>query len=379
MRGEACFVLWSGMKSIIVLLAIFALSVSADPKDVWFGTSTSKNGASKGIYHATFDATKGKLGAATLVAEVGSPGFLAMHPDGTRLYAACRTEKGPAVAGYTIGAQGALTLINSQAIGDGGAAHLAVHPSGKMVVSVQYGGGSTAVFPLSEDGTLGERSQLLEHEGGSKVVERRQDRSHAHYVGFDASGRFAFVPDLGLDGVVIYRVTGDGSGLEKHGFAACPPGGGPRHMKLFGDYAYVLNELALSVTTFLYDGKGGMVSQATVPALSDDVKAQEVFNAASEIVVHPSGKFVFSANRGHDSITVYRADEGKLTVEEVESIRGAWPRNFNLDPSGKWLLAAGQHSSTVSIFAIDQETGRLTFQMNSTVQVPTPICILFGN
>ena len=149
-------------------------------------------------------------------------------------------------------------------------------------------------------------------------------------------------------------------------------------MKLFGDYAYVLNELALSVTTFLYDGKGGMVSQATVPALSDDVKAQEVFNSASEIVVHPSGKFVFSANRGHDSITVYRADEGKLTVEEVEPIRGAWPRNFNLDPSGKWLLAAGQHSSTVSIFAIDQETGRLTFQMRSTVQVPTPICILFG-
>ena len=361
--------------AVVALCFSFVLP-SAFALDVWFGTSTSKKGESKGIYHASFDPEKGTLSKAALAAEIGSPGFLAMHPNGKVLYAAARHADGPAVVAYTIN-DGKLTLLNHSLIEDGGAAHLAVHPNGKMVLTAQYGGGSTAVFPIDANGKLGTRSQLIKHGEGSKVVPGRQDKPHAHWVGFDAGGKFAFVPDLGMDGVVVYKVSDDGAAIERSGFVACPPGGGPRHMKFYGDYAYVLNELALSVTSFTYDGAGKMEPIGTTPALSEEAKAQETFNSASEIRIHPSGQFVYSANRGHDSITVYAADAGKLTVLEVEPIRGAWPRNFSLDPSGKWLIAAGGDSSTAAVFAVDQETGKLSYQRARNIHVPSPICVLF--
>jgi len=146
-------------------------------------------------------------------------------------------------------------------------------------------------------------------------------------------------------------------------------------------FVYLLNELALSITTFSYNSKKGTLKKLTTePALSEEIKKKELFNSSSEIRVHPSGKFVYSANRGNDTITAYRADPatGKLTVIEVEPIRGAWPRNFNLDPSGKCLLVAGQNSSTISVFAIDQKSGELAFQTRSIIKVPTSICVLFG-
>ncbi len=146
-------------------------------------------------------------------------------------------------------------------------------------------------------------------------------------------------------------------------------------------FIYLLNELSLSVTTFAYDERTGTTERrSTTPALNDATKAQEAFNSASEILTHPNGRFVYSANRGNDSVTAYLADpaSGKLTVHEVEPIRGSWPRNINLDPTGKWLLAAGAHSNTISIFAIDQTTGKLTFQTRGLVNVPGSICILFN-
>ena len=147
-----------------------------------------------------------------------------------------------------------------------------------------------------------------------------------------------------------------------------------------GRFIYLLNELSLSVTTFAYDFAEGSTRQlTTTAALTPEVQSKEVFNSAAEILVHPSGRFVFSSNRGHDSVTAYRADAatGRLTVTEVEPIRGAWPRNISLDPAGRWLLAAGAHSNTVSVHRIDPETGELTHQQQSTINVPGPICILF--
>jgi len=116
----------------------------------------------------------------------------------------------------------------------------------------------------------------------------------------------------------------------------------------------------------------------TVETLTEATKAKETFNSASEIRVHPSGKFVYSANRGNDTISVFRVDDAtkKLTLVEVEPIRGSWPRNFNLDPTGKWLIAAGQHSNTAAVFSIDQSTGELTFNRQSAM-VPASICVLF--
>ena len=147
-----------------------------------------------------------------------------------------------------------------------------------------------------------------------------------------------------------------------------------------GKFIYLLNELSLSVTSFAWDAAAGTATLiATVPALSEAVKAKEAFNSAAEILVHASGKFVYSSNRGHDTVTVYHADPATavLQVIQVQPVRGAFPRNIALSPDGGWLLAAGADSNTVAVHRVNQTTGELTYQTKGVINVPAPICTVF--
>ena len=351
---------------------------SAEKIDVYFGTGGRD---SEGIYHSKFDTETGKLSNAKLAAEINGPGFLAWHPDKSKIYAVAGINGGPGVAGFHVKKDGTLEQFTSSLVRDGGGTHIAVHPSGNFLLTAQYGGGSTALFPINDKGELGE-SLVIDHEGGSKVVGNRQNSPHPHWCGFSPDGKYAFVPDLGTDNIHIYKVNTEQSNISKHDLAASVPGGGPRHMRFSadGNFIYLLNELSLSVTTFSYDKENGKAKKlTTTPSLSNQVKAEETFNSAAEILIHPNGKFVWSSNRGNDSITCYLANPstGKLSVTEVEPIRGAWPRNINIDPTSKWILAAGAHSNTVAVHKIDQETGKLSFQTRGIINVPGPICILF--
>ena len=366
--------------SYLVLSLLFVFpSLRAEPLDVYFGTGGK---GADGIYHATFNPETGKLTDATRAAEINGPGFLAMHPDGGMLYAVATMEKEGGAAAYRIAEDGSLEFVSFVPTGDGGGAHIAVHPSGKFLLTAQYGGGSVALVPLDEGGNLGDPT-VTEHEGGSGVVENRQKAPHPHWCGFSPDGKYALVPDLGMDGIVIYTVDTDAPSITKHGFAESVPGGGPRHMRFSvdGKFIYLLNELSLSVSTFSWDAEGGTAEMlSVVPALSEEVKAGENFNSAAEILVHPSGKFVYSSNRGHDTVSVYEADiaTGGLSVTQIQPIRGAFPRNINLSPDAQWLLAAGADSNTIAVHAVDQETGKLTFQRGHVINVPSPICILFA-
>ena len=368
---------------LVTFLALMSLieASQAEQIDVWIGTSRAK--PSRGIYHATLDTESGRVSETQLAAEVSGPGFLAMHPKGTHLYAVGSLDGVPSVIAYAIkrNGDGKLELVNSLEIGDGGAAHVAIDRTGKCLLTAQYGGGSVAAFSVAADGSLERRTALIKHQGGSGVVASRQKSSHAHWAGFSPDNRFAFVPDLGLDKVVIYQCDVEKAGLASSGFGEVPPGGGPRHMKFHtnGKWIYVLNELALSVTVFDYDAQSGkMTAKQTIPTVPPEQLAKEKFKSASEIRVHPSGRFVYSANRGHDTITAFRvnSDSGELSVIEVEPVRGATPRNFNIDPTGRWLLAAGQDSHTLASFEIDQESGELTYNRN-VVRAPAAICVLF--
>jgi len=358
---------------------VLSLPVPAAPLHVYFGTGGP---GAKGIYRSVFNAESGTLSPAELAAEVGSPGFLALHPEGRVLYAAANGPAGPGAVAYRRADDGALTLLDSEPTGDGGAAHIAVHPSGKFLLTAQYGGGSTALFPLEADGSLGPAT-VHEHEGGSKVVKDRQESPHPHWCGFSPDGRFALVPDLGMDGIVIYAVTTDPPAITRHGFATSVPGGGPRHMRFSpdGSHIYLLNELSLSVTVFAWNAAAGTAERlTTTPTLSEETKAGETHNSGAEIVVHPGGSFVYSSNRGHDSVTAFRTrDAGAaLDVIQLQPIRGAFPRNIALDPDGRWLLAAGADSNTVAVHQVDQTTGRLTYRTKGIINVPAPICILFA-
>ncbi|MEM8668896.1 MAG: lactonase family protein [Planctomycetota bacterium] len=367
--------------TLILLLSMTQLTHAVETIDVWLGTG---GGPSRGIYHCTLNVEKGRLSESRLVAEIQRPGFLAMHPNGELLYAVGTLDRVPSVVAYRIesSADGpTLKLVNSVPIGDGGAAHIAVDPTAQMLITAQYGGGSVASYRLNKDGSIAERTGLIKHEGGSGVVARRQDASHAHWVGFSPDNRFAFVPDLGLDQVVIYRVDVANATLTPHGAADVPPGGGPRHMKFHpnGKWIFVLNELALSVTVFDYDKEQGtMTPKQTLPTVPQAELAKEIFKSASEIRVHPNGNFVYSANRGHDTITAFAVDpeSGKLKVIEREHVRGATPRNFNLDPSGRWLLAGGQDSHTLAVFSVNDSNGELTYN-RSVISTPSPICVMF--
>lgn len=382
-RSYRCCVKWIALV-LCLSLNLQAEIAEGETFDVWVGTTREKQTESKGIYHCTLDAERGRLTTPTLAAEIESPGFLALDPNEKILYATGRQHESDSLSAYRIGRINQATklvLINSQPIGDGGAAHLDTDRNGKFLFSAQYGGGSVAVFPIQDDGSIGKRTQLAKHKGGSGVVENRQDSPHPHWVGTSPDNRFVFVPDLGLDGVVIYSLGEDTPQLTPHGSGIAPAGGGPRHMKFHpnGKFVYLLNELALSVTVFTYDAEQGTLSAIqTIPTLSEAAKAKEPFVSASEIRIHPTGKFVYAATRGHDSISVFETQaDGKLKLVEIEHVRGSWPRNFNLDPTGKWLIAAGRDSNTLAVFAIDSSTGELSYT-GHTAPVPNPICVLFG-
>ncbi|MEM7342785.1 MAG: lactonase family protein [Chloroflexota bacterium] len=331
-----------------------------------------------GIYKANLNSATGQLSEPKLAVEVSSPGFVDLHPNGKILYSLGRSKKGGALFAFSISEDRQLTFLNSQPIGDGGASHLSVDREGKCLFSSQYGGGSVAAFPLLPDGKIAPRSDLIEH-SGSGPNKSRQRSPHPHWVGMGPNNRYLFVPDLGIDKVAIYKTDLENGKLISHGFGISPAGGGPRHMKFHpnGKFAYVLNELLLSVTAYKFDGEKGTLDRIqTIDSLPPSM--WEIPGKSSEIRIHQTGKFLYAANRGHDSIACYRVDAktGRLTFIEREAIRGSWPRNFNIDPSGKWLLAAGRHSNTIAVFKIDPLLGGLTFT-GKIVNTPAPICIEF--
>ena len=373
---------WKSVLLVLSLTVSIPSPATAETMNIWIGTGRSQ--LSRGIYHCQLNTNGGKLSEPTLVAEMDGPGFLAKHPTEPVLYAVGGLNNEQVVASFAIEGsvdKPTLRFLNLVPIGDGGAAHVSLDKTGKTLFTAQYGGGSVAVFSVKTDGKLLGQTQLIDHQGGSKVVADRQDASHAHWTGVSPDNRFLFVPDLGLDQVVIYKLDATTGRIEPHGSGIVPPGSGPRHMKFHpnGRWIYVLNELNLTVTVFEYDSNAGvMTPKQTVESVPAADLVREKAKSASEIRVHPNGKFVYSANRGHDTISVYAVDpaNGKLSLLQIENPRCATPRNFNLTPDAKWLLAAGQLSNSLGLFSVDSDSGRLTFQQAS-VFVPTPICVLF--
>jgi len=353
---------------------------SAEDFDVYFGTGVPKG---NGIYRSTFNSATGKLSQAELASKVDFPGFLALTADKKRLYAVAKLPEGYGVIGYHIGTKGSLTPFTTALNPGGRAVHVTIHPSGKFLVTAQYDGGSVALFPLDTDGQLG-KPTLFQHEGGSHVVKGRQDSPHPHFCSISPDGNFVLVPYLGLDGIVAYRVNPERTGMERCGFFPSIKGGGPRHMKFSTDVKliHLINELSLSLSTFRWDATHGNATLlGTVPTLPESIKAGEIFNSAAEILTHPSGKILYASNRGNDSVSVFKVEpsSGNPELIQIQPIRGAFPRNINITPAGDWLFAAGEHSDTVSVHRIDRESGKLTFQTDGMINVPSPICIVFSS
>lgn len=364
----------------LIMLAILEDTAKepGSPLFVYVGTYTS--GASEGIYLLRLDTEEGRIESLGLAAKTENPSFLAVHPSKPLLYAAGEAGEGGAVSAYSIRPGDCrLELLNRSSSVGAGPCHVAVDRAGRHVLVANYGGGSVAVLPIAESGELGEACAFVQHEGSS-VHPQRQQSPHAHSITLDAAGRFAVAADLGLDKLLVYRYDDALGKLEANEppFAQVAPGAGPRHFAFHpnGHFAYVVNELANTVTAFAYDAAAGRLD--TIHSVSTLPDGFDGTNTGAEIRAHPSGRFMYCSNRGHDSIAAFAVDEqsGRLTSLGQTLTQGQTPRNFNIDPSGRFLLAANQTTNTVVLFRIDADTGGLTPE-GTPIEVPAPVCVVF--
>ncbi len=370
----------------LLVAALFSCWLRAAGQEyfVYIGTYTREN--SKGIYAYRFDPASGKLAPLGLMAETANPSFLAIHPNGRFLYATNEVDnyegqKSGAVSAYAIVAgTGKLSFLNQVSSRGSGPCHLVTDKTGKNVLVANYGGGSVAVLPVSEDGRLREASAFMQHTGSS-VNPQRQQGPHGHSINVSSDNRFVVAADLGLDQLLVYRFDPAKGSLIPNDppFIKVDPGAGPRHFIFHpgGRFAYVINEMQSTVTAFTYDAARGVLKESqTISTLPENFKGD---NSTAEVQVEPQGRFLYGSNRGDNSIAVFAIDaaNGKLKPIEHLSTQGKTPRNFGIDPSGSYLFAANQNSNNIVVFRIDAQTGRL-IPTGQILEVYAPVCVKFA-
>lgn len=368
-----------------LLMFLMGNPAMAEIYRVYVGTYT-RNGNSEGIYQFEFDTANGTAGSPKLAAKVVNPSFLAFDPQHRFLYSVAEVADFPGAEGKPTGgvaafkidqSSGALTALNAQTSGGTGPCHVAVDATGRNVLVANYGGGSCGLLPVNDDGSLGPMTSFFQHVGSS-VNPQRQEGPHAHSVNVSPDNRFAMVADLGLDKILVYALDAEKHLLKPHDppSASTAPGTGPRHFSFHpsGKYAYNCNEMLSSVTAHAYDARTGVLKpMQTLSTLPKDYDGKN--NSTAECLVHPSGKFVYVSNRGHNSLAVFQVqDDGTLKAAGHASTQGEIPRNFGISPDGKYVLAANQNSGTIAILRVDLQTGALTPNGN-IVNVPTPVCV----
>jgi 6-phosphogluconolactonase len=357
---------------------------------VYVGTYTRQDphpqGEAEGIYVFEYAAAHGRLLPADVTPDVPNPSFLALSPDGRLLFAANEVPEidghdGGAVSAFEIAPDsGSLTFLNRVASHGAAPCYVSVDHTGRFVLVANYGSGTVALLPLHEDGTLAEASDVGQH-AGSGVHPERQDGPHAHAIVPDASGTWALATDLGIDQIIVYRIDRAAGHLIRHipPGVTLAPGAGPRHVAFHpsAPLVAVINELDSTITTCHWDAEQGTLSvldtRSTLPP------GWEGRNTCADVHFHPSGRFLYGSNRGHDSLALFSVDDdGRLQPRGHVPTEGREPRNFAIDPSGTYLLAANQHTHTIVTFRIDQDSGQLE-QTGDVAHVPSPVCIVFGS
>ena len=372
---------WQRQAKLLVGSLSVALATTAGAKNflVYFGTYT--NALSQGIYVSRLDATTGVLSDPELAAATPSPCWVTISPDKKFLYAS--GESAGVISAFAIDPQtGHLTLINEKSSGGVDPCHVSVDASGRVLLVANYGDGTVKSFRLMADGAIGSDGTFSQHVGHGPNASR-QAGPHAHFITTDPSNRFALACDLGLDKVVVYALNTDSGALElKSDFSTptVPPGAGSRHLVFSrdGHFVHVVNEMGCSVTTLAWDAaKGSLTPVETVSALPPGVTPEKRFTGA-EILLHPSGKYVYVSLRGPDSVSVFKANAktGKLTLVQNVPSGGKVPRGLGIDPTGRWLITGNQKTDNAVEYAIDARTGTLT-PTGHELKIGSPVDVKF--
>ena len=375
------------MYSILPLLVFLTAATCALDQRylVFVGTYTGKG--SEGIYAYRFDPSSGEVTPIGLAAAASNPSFLAAEPNGRFLYAVNEQDTldgkpSGGVSAFAIDSDtGKLKFLNRVSSLGTAPAYVSLDKTSRYVLVANYNSGNVAVFPVEEDGKLGPDT-AFEQQLGSSVNKARQAGPHAHFIATDNENRFALSADLGTDQVLVYRFDAQKGTLSPNrpAFASVKAGSGPRHIAFApsGKFAYLASEMGGTVTVFAYDQQAGVLTtKQTVSSLPENFTGD---NREAEIVVDAKGKFLYVSNRGDttDNIVVFRINGDDGTVSSVQRIAsgGKIPRNFAIDPTGKWLLAANHQSNNIQVFQIDAETGRLT-PTSQITGIHDPVCVIF--
>ncbi|CEI97831.1 hypothetical protein G6F70_003896 [Rhizopus microsporus] len=350
------------------------------------------NEKSTGIYLYAFDTTTGTLSLETLAAESANPSWFCFHKSGQHLYAtnevaSFNNANTGYISAYNRDPQtGKLTLANQQVTNGQHPCHAACDSIGNFLVAANYTGGSVSVFPINAPGSpesnLGDVISFSDHNqhyNHTMSVPTRQEKAHCHSVDFDPiADRYIFVNDLGCDLLVTYLFDKQSGSISPHSTFSFPPGTGPRHLKFapnHNNFCYVVGELSNDVFMLEFDFEGGKFNEIQrVHALPQDFEGD---NLGAEIDISPNGKFLYVSMRGYDAITIFEINEwtGKLSLVGYQPTGGKHPRHFTIDPTGQFLLVGNTDSDNIVVFKIDQATGLL--EQVSSVEHVKPTCIRF--
>jgi 6-phosphogluconolactonase len=345
---------------------------------------TYTRGDAKGIYAYRYDAASGSMTSLGLVAESPNPSFLALHPNGEYLYAVNEGDpESPtngSISAFSVNKDtGQLTLLNKVDSKGEAPCHLVVDQTGKFLFVANYTAGNVGSWRIQPDGSIGEMASLIQHQGSS--VHERQASPHAHEVVISQDNARLFVPDLGMDKVMIYQINAETGELTANNppAAILTPGTGPRHMEFHpgGRHAYIIGEINSTITTFDFDpATAAFTSKQIVSTLPEGFTGN---TSTAEIEVSADGKFVYGSNRGNDTIAVFSVDPEAKTLTPVEyaPIQGQTPRNFVIDPSGAYVFSENQNTNNIVQFSRDAAAGKLTQTGQVLTEVPTPVCMVF--
>ena len=363
--------------TILDLAALLALLSPAGKADFYIGTYTTRNG-SQGIYRAQLNERDGSISTPELAVKSPNPSFVAVHPGGKWVYAIDEANRGT-VSAFRRLSNGDLALLNTQSTGGSGPCFVSVDLSGHDVFVANYGSGSLESLRVLRDGSVSLPSTFFQDSGTGPVADR-QEGPHVHCIVADPQDRFAYSCDLGTDEVLVFNLDPKSAKLAPHDPRSIhvAPGSGPRHLAFSpnGRFAYVVDELASTVIAFRRDTRTGDMTQIqTLSARGPEHAKKPSYSA--ELLFHPSGKWLYATNRGDDTVAVFDlSPHGRLKLIQVEPAGVKFPRGAGIDPTGRWLLVAGQNSDDVTSLSIDPDTGKLT-ATNHVIPIRSPVSIAF--
>lgn len=342
----------------------------------YIGTYTKQE--SQGVYKFTLDTKKELITDVKPVAKLDNPTYVTVSQSNDNLYAVSKEGENGGVTAFAIHpTTHELEPLNSLAQPGSPPCHVSVKSDNSHVLTANYHTKKIESYLTHSDGSLKSLVDTQEHEGSGP--HERQEKPHLHFAGFTPDEKFAVAIDLGSDEITTYKVEENGL-LTKANVFATEPGSGPRHLVFSssGEYAYVMTELSSEVLTLTFDSETGVFTQKQkINAIPSDFN--EV-NDGSAIHITKDDKFVYVANRGHNSIALFSIDQSthELSFVEWKSTEGDWPRDFVLDPSERYLVAANQKSNSLTLYRRDQETGRLT-TLQTDIKAPEAVCVKFLN